>query len=495
MGTRDIHYENMIACGEYPVIIDLELGISCRKSENKKKGTEIERIYQDSVLQTGILPLYTWNEAGEGVNVGAINGEGGQLMPVSVPVVVQAGTTDMHIEYRRPMMMEGKNLAMLDGKFIQPYEFLADIVEGFQECYVFLAENKEKVQKQFSCFNNVVVRYLVRDTQQYSMLLSTSYHPDFMQKEEKRKQLLTRIDSHYGDKSDTADKWISEQEVGAMLQGDIPYFWCNVSRKQICSASGCFSEDFLEIPPMETVNKRLFQMGHTDMLRQIKLIRTALMMGAKKSGTKNEVALESFPVDIDKMGIEAAEKIGELLLEEAIWSSDKNEAGWISIIMAGYQERSYLIRPMGFYLYDGLAGIAVFLCLLAERSQKKKYNKISSGLIQQLFAYTDELYSRSTEDTLPTGAFCGEASLIYAYYLIYSIKGEPVFLQYMKKHGEILARFISEDKNYDILGGNAGAVLVLLNCYKLTKDGQYLLWAKEAGNCLIKEGYEYAMVH
>ena len=515
LGTRDVHYENLIACGEYPVIIDLELGINCGRSVQGEKCTEIERFYQDSVLQTGILPLYTWNEAGEGVNVGAINGEGGQLMPVSVPAVVRGGTTDMHIEYIRPAMKEGKNLALLEGEFIQPYEFLNDIVKGFEDCYRFLAGNKEEAQKRLSNFDGINVRYLVRDTQQYSMLLSTSYHPDFMQLEEKRKQLLTRIDDKCSSNNDITGKWIAEQEVQEMLRGDIPYFWCNASQKRIYSGSGSCMDDFLETPPMESVQNRLLHMGHTDLNRQIKLIETALSLGARGCVSKHNDKTEAEsriqysskrcqseslqnvvnPVKpyraIDGQGIETAEKIGELLLEEAIWSSDGKEAGWISIIMAGYQERGYLIRPMGFYLYDGLAGIAVFFSLLAGRSGKQIYSDISIKLKEQLFSYTDKLYNRSKENTLPTGAFCGEASVVYAYLLIHFINGDPVSLEYMKKHSEILARYIGEDKNHDILGGNAGAVLVLLNCYKVTKDRQYLLWAKEAGNCLLEEAYEY----
>ena len=56
--------------------------------------TGTERLYMESVLQTGLLPLYTWNSEGKGVNVGAINGKGGQLVPLSMPVVVNPGILD-----------------------------------------------------------------------------------------------------------------------------------------------------------------------------------------------------------------------------------------------------------------------------------------------------------------------------------------------------------------------------------------------------------------
>lgn len=108
LGSEDIHYENLIACGEYPVIVDLEMIVGSRGMGQDREMGNTERFYRESVLQAGLLPLYTWNRDGEGINVSAINGKGGQLAPVKVPVVAEPGTINMHIEYRRPATREGK---------------------------------------------------------------------------------------------------------------------------------------------------------------------------------------------------------------------------------------------------------------------------------------------------------------------------------------------------------------------------------------------------
>lgn len=172
LGTADIHYENLIAHGEYPVIVDLEMAIGSLNIKKARKHTKTEMLYQESVLHTGILPLYAWNDAGEGVNVGAINGEGGQLIPFEVPTIVESGTVNMHIEYRQPKMEEGKNLATLNGKFIEPYKFLKNIQEGFEKAYIYIMGKRNQVLKMLIQFYDVPVRFLIRNSQQYFMLLS-----------------------------------------------------------------------------------------------------------------------------------------------------------------------------------------------------------------------------------------------------------------------------------------------------------------------------------
>ena len=90
------------------------------------------------------------------------------------------------------------------------------------------------------------------------------------------------------------------------------------------------------------------------MNRQIRFIHAAISIGNKKQDSKN---LKFNVQDIEPVGVveveeakrKVAESIANHILANAIWSEDKNELGWISIIMAGYKERSYLIRPINFY--------------------------------------------------------------------------------------------------------------------------------------------------
>lgn len=59
LDTRDLHCENLIASGEYPVLIDLEsLVFHTKEKKDSRIQTQIAGRLQESVLCTGLLPVY-----------------------------------------------------------------------------------------------------------------------------------------------------------------------------------------------------------------------------------------------------------------------------------------------------------------------------------------------------------------------------------------------------------------------------------------------------
>ena len=93
-------------------------------------------------------------------------------------------------------------------------------------------------------------------------------------------------------------------------------------------------------------------------------------------------------------------------------------------------------------------------------------------------------------DKESSGAFAGEASVIYVYELLYVLTKNAKYLTYAEKHTNILKYSISSDENNDIIYGNAGAIIVLVNLYHLTENHTYLEWANIAGRNLIENQYQ-----
>lgn len=79
--------------------------------------------------------------------------------------------------------------------------------------------------------------------------------------------------------------------------------------------------------------------------------------------------------------------------------------------------------------------------------------------------------------------------------LLYSIDRDSVSLQYLWRQCQVTAEGLAADWEYDVLGGNAGAVMVFLKAYHLTGREQYRTWAREAGDHLLCSAaiYEYGM--
>ena len=110
-----------------------------------------------------------------------------------------------------------------------------------------------------------------------------------------------------------------------------------------------------------------------------------------------------------------------------------------------------------------------------------------TGFETMMFQYTDDMLERSTDlEKESSGAYAGEASVIYVYEVLYKITGKQKYLEYAEKHCKILEYALKADENNDLIYGNAGAVIVLLNLYHLSQKDIYLQLACEAGNILIK---------
>lgn len=113
------------------------------------------------------------------------------------------------------------------------------------------------------------------------------------------------------------------------------------------------------------------------------------------------------------------------------------------------------------------------------------------SIINELFAYTDQMFEDgekgSSEEKMTTGIFFGEGSIVYGYQLLYQITKNVTFLKYGAKHCEILRRCLKEDEQFDIVGGNAGAVMVFLNMYDLQREDCYLEMAERAAGVLLKK--------
>ena len=88
LNVNDLHGENVIAAGEYPVIIDAETILDNVKYLSEKNARlTISSYIHESVLYSGLLPYYRFARKGKPVNMGAINGTEGEEYPILVPVV------------------------------------------------------------------------------------------------------------------------------------------------------------------------------------------------------------------------------------------------------------------------------------------------------------------------------------------------------------------------------------------------------------------------
>lgn len=496
LNVNDIHTENLIAAGEYPVIIDSETVMGNKRGKDKKRA--IEKVYDqinESVLNSGILPLYKYAQNGKGIDMSAINGKEGDVYPILVPILQEVGLSTMHYEYQYPIRKKGGNCVSLNGNIMKPGWYVNFIIEGFEDAYKEALENKGKLLRYINIFRNLKVRHLVQDTQRYSMLLHTSYNPDFLQDGSSRQLFLCTILKNAKEVQGNLE--VAKLEIKDMLNMDVPYFYSNTSDTNLYGSEGECIKGYFAEPSFQHLCNKVKALSQADLERQTRYIKIILtdLNDLKVEKIKKDISFVSKNKDSEdeySIKINAVLKLFNILQRDAIYGDDNEDVNWMGVKPIGEKGNSYWqIRPLGMYLYDGIGGIGIFYHALNHYLCDEKLHKNCEAFDNTLFQYTNDMLERTEGlESESSGAFAGEASIVYIYEVLYSITKKMKYLEYAKNHAKILKKSVSHDLNNDIIYGNAGAIIVLLNLYHLTQDISYLEWANIAGKRLVKNQKE-----
>ncbi len=500
LGTKDLHSENVIAHGEYSVLIDLETLVNIQYNQQRKTAFQ-EICYQltNSALCTGLLPFYYFNKGGEGVNSSGISGGEGQKYPFKIPAVIHPKTSDMKIAYRYPMSKKAQNLAMLRDEFVSPSGFEEELVRGFQDTYLAVVEDREAFRKKLESLVHCSSRFLLLDTQRYSMLSSTSYHPGFLTDGAKRELFLYSLR-----KGRMQERWeVIDCEIKSMLSGDIPYFYYYLDDRGLMLPDGTRVRDYFDMPPLEIVFDKLDALCARDMEKQCEYITMSLklMPECAKEFENRCYKVERLTAEGRDM-VTAGGKSGKAknlakwidgevkrlagrMLHDAVWNKEGTEVGWFTVQLAAFGNPTWEAKPMNMYLYDGLAGMLLIIYELKKREPAAEvYFDTIRGM---LFEYTDFMNGETGRKVIrDTGMYDGEASVLYTYYLMYQNGGGEEYLEYARRHAAVVERLLEHDKRYDLMAGNAGAALALVYLYEITGDGAYLQHAERGMELLIR---------
>ena len=481
LGTKDLHSENLIAHGEYPVFVDLETLVNIQY--NQKRETAFQEIcYQlsNSVLYTGILPFYHFNQKGKGINASGINGTENQKYPIQVPVVMDPYTSDMKIGYIHPRSKRTHNLVLLRGEFVAPIQYIENMKEGFSLAYKYALRKKNEFAKKMQKLKYLQSRYLLQDTQRYSMLVSASYHPSLLHNRSKREKFLSQIKNG----RNCERKEILKVEEKALWRGDIPYFSYLLNDTALVSADGERIENYFEKTPLDLVYEKLDKLGEADLEKQCEFIQYSMRLTVENRGN---VENSYYEVDCVKNHDVKNQKYIQKIIEElskrlqvyAVWNDKHTEVSWFTVQMFSFGKPTWDIQPMNMYLYDGLSGMLLIMYEM-QKKNKQKFYEYYDTLRNMLWKYTDYMYENlGSGNVRNTGLYDGEGSVLYTYCLLCK-RGEREYLWYAKKHAMVVRRMLKYDQKCDLLNGNAGGALALINLYELTGDHIYLSYAEEA---------------
>lgn len=157
--------------------------------------------------------------------------------------------------------------------------------------------------------------------------------------------------------------------------------------------------------------------------------------------------------------LEVAMGAGRRLVRDALWWGDRcTWMGWTNEVVGKQMVSAF--RPVGWNVYDGVAGIAVFLARLHCACDDREIRAHAHGAARQLLAFDP---GPSHEE----GFYIGSAGTAWALVEV----GTLLDLPDARERGvELLLQRPADSENPDVLSGLAGKILAALDVFRTTGD-------------------------
>ncbi|HEL0004790.1 DUF4135 domain-containing protein [Streptococcus equi subsp. zooepidemicus] len=255
LGGSDIHYENLIACGKLPVIIDLETLFQINYDHIRYGTIEVKKRLKnqlDLLQNIGILDLYLPGE-GEGMNVSALFGKESKKV-VQKEIFKNVNTMDLMVENAYLDNTSRQNIPFFKNN--QPVEvdkYLDYFISGFVDIAdLILSKKGELISYLNKLPNDLIVRNVLRPTFAYVDFLFYSTHPIYSTSLIRYNKLLENL---FG--IEFSNKSINLSEIDDITHDDVPIFFSHVGRKNIYNSKGKNLGKCWETTPLEKVVDRV----------------------------------------------------------------------------------------------------------------------------------------------------------------------------------------------------------------------------------------------
>jgi type 2 lantibiotic biosynthesis protein LanM len=505
LGGTDCHNENLIACGEHLVLVDME---TVMHHEAKLMGDFLDETAAsvatnqlfDSVLRIGLLPMWqfstdnsiAWDFSGLGsVDI--------QPVPIPMPVWRCINTDDMHQGYEKMNRPLEANIPTLNGVALSPNNYIDELVSGFEQMYRFLMRQREELlapDSPLTAFRSQQVRFIFRPTKIYGMVLNKAMAPEFLRHGLDWSIEVDILSRSFLTTKDKPQAWsILSAELKAIGQLDIPYFSAPTASDTLALGQEQSIAEYFQEPCLCQVLTRLQKLDETDLAQQVAIIQLAFY--AREARTLqtdpgNSTTWE--PIDngasilTSEQLLQQAQDIATEIQKQVISGAD-GSLTWISLTYVPSAER-FQLQPLGYSFYDGNCGIALFLAALAHCTGNTQLGDLALKAIQPLqkvLQSSDTETASSFAKSLGIGGATGLGGIIYSLVKISEFLDLPQLCEDALQVAHLMTpEVIAADRKFDIIGGAAGAILGLLVLYQKTEKPAVLERAIACGQHLLK---------
>jgi type 2 lantibiotic biosynthesis protein LanM len=495
LGATDLHCENIVAHGAHPVLVDLEtiLHPSLRSNGDIDEAPATDREIAYSILDSGLLPSFTFGDSGlSGYDMSGLGGIPGQTYPIKRHIWINRYTDQMRLAFQYVSSdITTQHLPQYQGEYHLASDHIHEIAKGFGQISEFVIQNRiafrEKIVALTQEISTNSFRYVHRGTQVYFEILEKSLAPSCLKLGIDREIRLEVLWRNLVGK--TIQEHIVQSEIDDLWETDIPIFRFSPLGTNLYDSKSTIFTDVLSKPSIRQLVDRIDSLSDEDCNAQLRFAQTSLGLKSREKGKPKTKYLEypSQPAGYDAF-LNSAIQIGEELERNAVRLSDS--VTWIGLeYHIGAQQ--YHLTPIGYDLYNGTCGIALFLAQLFDLTNNELFFELSHLALQNSRnSWLDKtlLQKQLVNGSFSLGGFTGLGSLIYTY----SLAGKLLKNNSLWDIAYDLAMLINKDivahdEYLDVVTGAAGCLLSLLHLYRNTDDTKILDIARLCGNHLLQQ--------
>jgi len=463
----DAHCENIIVCGDEPVLVDAETLFSPRASTDFEVfDRNLARIiYWESVLKCGFLPEWT--------------------------VAADGHAYDMSVFSQEPAFESESDSEVQASRDVQ----VRAVIQGFEALYQFVLDKQGEVLAEngpLEFFRQLPVRFIFRPTSNYATLLERCCHPEFLQRGSVRSiefEVLARTFRTYRKRPRLWN--VLKVELSELEDLDIPFFQTTTSDDGLPTSHGRIARLF-EQTGYDHVHKNVEKLSSADLGFQTQIIQgTFDAFSATEAHRSQDNACDTPGIEngqpmSDQAMVENAEEIGNLIIRHAIRGED-GQLTWLGLAPLPGTDR-HRLQPLNFDLYSGASGVALFLAALSTTTGRSEYAEYSLGAMRWLRdCLGSDLAARQFIKQMKLGIGDGVGGVFYALVHIASLlqlEKELDVANSMVCHVAPADLPTQGDGGFGILSGVAGAILGLLTLHETTGETLPLTRAEEFSKIL-----------
>lgn len=499
LGATDLHAENLIACADQPLPVDLEtlfqpLPASPATDDPARLALE------SSVHRTALLPAPLLGDHGA-LDVSALGGERGAPLPDEVTGWSAPGTDEMRLVRTTGVFQGAANRPRLGVADTDPGAHTEDFLAGFRQGYDAITVHRDELlgpDGLLARFAADDTRIVLRNTRWYVSLLDECTHPDVLRDAVDRDRLLDVV---WRESAPDPVLWpLASAELTCLWEGDVPLVGYRPAGHGL-TVGGRTTHGLVAESGLTQAERRIAAMCTADRDQQEWVIRAALATrraGAPHPATTtpppavtSHAPATPCPATERRPGPVAAAAPGtERLLAAACAVADRilstaqddgRRVNWLGL--EPLDARVWALMPQGAGLPHGHCGTALFLAQLAQLTRADRYAHVARRALTAVPGLLATLAERPADLAAVGTGFAGLGGIAYALGRLAVLLDDSDVADWADTAG-LLAATVDPGTDPGVREGDAGLLAAMLALWTDTGSARAAVTARACADRL-----------